>query len=53
MARDYDDMEDDNPINEDFDNNSDECPVCGELKNPEHDYCSEECYLLAQQSERV
>lgn len=48
MARYYDDMEDDNPINEDFqEQTSSYCKVCGEpLYLTSQEYCSEECELL-------
>ncbi len=53
MARDLDEMEDDNPIEEDFENNTDECPICGESKHQEQSHCSEECRLLDLQIEET
>ena len=47
MARDYDDMEDDNPIEEDFQDNSNECLFCGEPCRKQGDsYCSWECEAM-------
>jgi hypothetical protein len=47
MARDYDEMEDDNVIDSDFENTVEEdyCPVCGEICTGSY-VCSEECFEI-------
>lgn len=43
MARDYDEMEDDNVTEEDLEGNSDECLWCGELVAIGQKFCDEKC----------
>lgn len=43
MARDLDEMEDDNPIDEDFEDNGSHCLYCGELVPVHKDFCNKNC----------